>query len=155
MFYKTFVIIQFIDWLIESGFGSSFRSESSKHCPSKTVRAGELKFWENDQPTPCVTCHVSHLRCQVSGVRGQVVYIYIYIYLFYFIYFFLGGGGAKVVELFGGGSVIDGAYHNYFFFDFMHIFFKYKWSFYFLLQIWNIQICAGDLKLGLFAKCQS
>ena len=43
-----------------------FCSKSSRHCPSQT--AGELKFWENVHPPPCVTCHVSNARCQVSGV---------------------------------------------------------------------------------------
>ena len=33
----------------------------SKHCQSQTIIAGELKFWENVHPPPCV-------RCQVSGV---------------------------------------------------------------------------------------
>ena len=50
----------------------SFHSESSRHCLSKTVRAGELKFWENCYPPPCVTCTMSHAMCQVSCVTRQV-----------------------------------------------------------------------------------
>ena len=40
---------------------------SSRHCPSQTIRAGELKFWENVHPPPCVTCHASYVMCHVSG----------------------------------------------------------------------------------------
>ena len=44
----------------------------SRHCPSKTVRARELKFWENVHPPPSVTYPVSYVRCHVSGVPCQV-----------------------------------------------------------------------------------
>ena len=43
-----------------------------------------------------VRCHMSCVRCQVSGVRGNIVVII----------FFLQSGGA----LLGGGFVINGAY---------------------------------------------
>ena len=51
-----------------------------------------------------VTCHMSHVRCEVSGVTCQVSHVT------FFIYFLLD----KVVELVGGGSVINGAYLVYF-----------------------------------------
>ena len=52
-------------------------------------------------------CQVSHVRYHVSGVRCQVsgVTCHIKIYLFFFIFFF-----DNLVELVGGGSVINGAY---------------------------------------------
>ena len=56
--------LSLIDWLIKS----SFHSESSRHCLSQTLRAGELNFWENDHPPPCVMCQVSHFMCHVSHV---------------------------------------------------------------------------------------
>ena len=60
----------------------SFCSESSRHCLSKNVRVRELKFWENDHPPPCVTCHVSHVTCHI---------------FIYFLFFIFGGksGGAS------------------------------------------------------------
>ena len=50
---------------------------------SQTFRGRELTFWENVHPPPCVTYHVSHFRCQVSGVLSCVIYIYIYIFFFF------------------------------------------------------------------------
>ena len=48
-----------------------------------------------------VTCQMSHVRCQVSGVTCQInIYMYIC-----FVFFW-----DKVVELVGGGSVINRAY---------------------------------------------
>ena len=47
----------------------------------------------------CVTCQVPGVRFQVSGVRCQVSGVT----------FFLAGVGDKVVELVGGGSVINRA----------------------------------------------
>ena len=38
----------------------------SKHCQSQTIRAFELKFWENVHPPPCVIYHMSHFTCCVS-----------------------------------------------------------------------------------------
>ena len=55
--------------------GSSFRSEPTRHCLSWTVRAGELKYWENVHPhhvshvmlqMSLVSCHMSHVTWQVS-----------------------------------------------------------------------------------------
>ena len=54
-----------IIYLIHSSFGKI----SSNHCLSQTVRAWEAKFWENVYSQPCVTCQVSYVRCQVSGVK--------------------------------------------------------------------------------------
>ena len=58
--------------LIHSYSRWSFHSESSRHCLSQTIRAVELKFWENVHPPPCVTCHVSHVTCHVSCVTQSV-----------------------------------------------------------------------------------
>ena len=57
-----------IHWLI----GSSFSSESSRHCLSKTVRAGELKFWENVYPP--TMCHMSRVTCHMSCVFFYFVF---------------------------------------------------------------------------------
>ena len=64
-----------------------------------TVRAGELKFWENVHPPQSVTCHMLRVMCQLSRVRCHMSHIII-------LFFYLD----KVVELVGGGSVINGAY---------------------------------------------
>ena len=50
----------------------TFCSESSRNCQSQTVRPGEMNFWENVHPPPCVTFHVSHVMCYMSHVRWQV-----------------------------------------------------------------------------------
>ena len=72
---KTFFLFihRLIDWLITW----SFRSQSSKHCWSLTLRAGELKCWENVHPKPYVrvTCHMSCVICHVTGVMCQVSHI--------------------------------------------------------------------------------
>ena len=47
-----------------------------------------------------VRCQVSGVRCQVSGVRCQVIFLDFFFY--------------KLLELVGGGSVINGAYPVYF-----------------------------------------
>ena len=74
--------------LIDSLRWWSFRSESSRHCISHTVRSGRLKFLENVKPPPCVTCHVSGVQCHI----------------FCFYYYFLRD---KVVEQIWGRSVIN------------------------------------------------
>ena len=53
----------------------SFSSKSSMHHNSQTVRARELKFWENVHPTPCVMCHVSCVMCHVSCVTCHVSHV--------------------------------------------------------------------------------
>ena len=54
--------------LIHTFINSSFSSKPSKYHYTQSIRAKELKFWENFH-------HVSHVRCQVSGVRCLVSYI--------------------------------------------------------------------------------
>ena len=51
-----------------------------------------------------VTCHVSDVMCHVSGVTCQVSGVSCF--FCFFVVVFLD----KVVELVGGGSVINGAY---------------------------------------------
>ena len=52
-----------------------------------------------------VTCHMSGVTCQVSGVRSQVSGVRYHMSQFIFKFFV-----EKVVELVGGGSVINRAY---------------------------------------------
>ena len=47
---------------------SSFVKISSKPCLSQTISARELKFWENVEPSPCVTCHMSPVMGHKSPV---------------------------------------------------------------------------------------
>ena len=77
----------FTQSLNNSSIRWSFRSESSKHCLSLMIRAKELTFWENIHP------HVSHVICRMSGVTCQASHFF-----------------DMVVELVGGGSVINGPY---------------------------------------------
>ena len=74
---------------------SAFSSRSSWYHKSQTVRARELKFWENVHPPNMsrVTCHVSR----------RVTYHVSHVILFFFIF------SDKVVKLIGGGYVINGA----------------------------------------------
>ena len=59
-------------------------------------------------------CYVSCAMCHVSRVTSQKkVFTCIYLYFVYYIYIFLLFVD-KVVELVGGGSVINGAYPVYF-----------------------------------------
>ena len=51
-----------VGWLV----GHPFFKISSEHCLSQTVKARELKLWEDIHPLPCVTCHMSYVTCQVS-----------------------------------------------------------------------------------------
>ena len=66
----------------------SFVKISSKHLCFQTVRARDLTLWDNVHHPLCVTCHMSGVRCQITGVRRHT---------------------DKVVELVGGGSVINWA----------------------------------------------
>ena len=75
------------------------------HLPSRLKRWTISCFWENVHPPPCVTCRMSGVTCHMSGVRCQVSCVTCQVsddFIFYFIFF-------KVVELVGGGSVINGA----------------------------------------------
>ena len=85
-------IHSFIEW--------SFSSESSRHCLSQTWRAGELKFWEIVHPPPCVTCHVSHVMCHMSCVTCHMWCVTCNV----------SHVACHMMELVGGGSVINGAY---------------------------------------------
>ena len=58
--------LSLLNWFIES----SFRSESSWHCLSQTVRAGELTFWENVHPP-----HMSHFIFLFNQVVELVVWV--------------------------------------------------------------------------------
>ena len=51
---------------------SSFRSKSSRHGQSQAVRAKKLKFLRNVHPSPCVTCHMSHVMCHMSRVKCRI-----------------------------------------------------------------------------------
>ena len=61
-------VLQTASSLIKWVSQSSFSSRYSQHHDSQTVRARELKFWENVHPTPCVMCHLSHVTCHISPV---------------------------------------------------------------------------------------
>ena len=79
----------------------SFSSQSSRHHKSQIVRARELNFWENVHPSPCVTCHmshvmcymscvtchVSHVRCHMSGVTCHVLDFFSYFFFFFFFFY--------------------------------------------------------------------
>ena len=54
-------------------------------------------------PPPCVTCPGSIVTFRISGVTCQVSHVRCHMHFFY-----------KVVELVGGGSVINGAYPVFF-----------------------------------------
>ena len=54
----------------------TFSSKVSSHLHSQAVWARDMKFWENVQLPPHVTCQVSSVRCQVSGVRCQVWFFF-------------------------------------------------------------------------------
>ena len=56
--------------LIHPFIESSFHSESWRHCLSQTVRAGELRFWENVDTSPFVRRQISGVTCHIF-VCGQ------------------------------------------------------------------------------------
>ena len=55
---------------------------SSRHCQSQTVRARELKFWENVHPPPLVTCHMSQVTCHMLNITFHISYISLFFFLF-------------------------------------------------------------------------
>ena len=59
--------------LINKVTQSSFSSKSSKYPHSQIVRARDLKCWDNVHHPLCVTCHLSHVTHQRSGVKWQVI----------------------------------------------------------------------------------
>ena len=106
-------VLQTALWLIDS-LSDPLVKISSKHSQSPTGRARKLKVWENCH-VPCVTCHLSCVSCQVSRVTCHMS--------FFFSSFFIQKINIKkilknkldnVVELVGGGSVINGAYPSSF-----------------------------------------
>ena len=90
---------------------STRSTRSLKYHESQTIRARELKFWDNVHPDHVshVSCQVSGFRCLVSVVRCQVLCVH---YLYYIFINFLFDKGFGLVD---GGSVINGAYHIQFF----------------------------------------
>ena len=62
-------------------------------------------FWDYVHPSLCVMCHVSCVTCHLSRVIHHMYFSFI---------FFILKNLDIVVELFGGGSVINGAYPIYF-----------------------------------------
>ena len=60
-----------------------------KNCVCAKLSGICSPFWDNVHPAPCFTCHMNFVKCQV-----------------YFLLFFFD----KVLELVGGGSVINWAY---------------------------------------------
>ena len=117
-----------VHWLIHSLTGPLVKSPS-KHSESQTGRARELQFWENDHPTlcvtchlSCVTCHLSHITCNLSRVKKktkQKKKLLKKRNTKKIKFFYLEKKLDKVVELVGGGSVINGAYPVLFMLDFM------------------------------------
>ena len=89
--------------LIHSVSQWSFSLQSSKHHNSQTVRARDLKFWDNVHHPLCVTCHMSRVIFHVSPVTRHVPHVMCH--QFFSSSLFLD----KVVELVAGGSVINGA----------------------------------------------
>ena len=69
---------------------SAFSSQSSRYHKSQTIRARELKFWENVHPPQHVTCHVSRVTCHVSRVTCHMSRVTCHVshVTFFFIYFF-------------------------------------------------------------------
>ena len=54
---------------MESPFSEwSFSSKSSKDLHSQTVRARDLKFWEQVHCPPLVTCQMPYVMCHMSRV---------------------------------------------------------------------------------------
>ena len=84
-----------LNYFLYSFIKSPFSSKPSKHHYSQTVRARELRIWENFYTPTRVTCLMLCVTCQVSHVRCQV-----YFFLIFFSY--------KAVELFGGGMLSTG-----------------------------------------------
>ena len=68
---------------IDSLSRSWFVEISSRYYLSQTKIAEELKFLDNVQPPPCVTCHLSHTLCQVLHVTGHVSSVTFFYYLFF------------------------------------------------------------------------
>ena len=48
-------------------------------CLYQTVKPRDITFWEYDHFLPSLTCHMSYVMCQVSGVISKKKYMYIYV----------------------------------------------------------------------------
>ena len=59
------------NWLSQRSFSSRY----SQYHKSQTVRARQLKFWENVLTTPCVMCHMSRVMCHVSRVTCHLSHV--------------------------------------------------------------------------------
>ena len=81
--------------LINSLSRWSFSSKSSKQLNFQTIWARDQKFWENIHLPPYSSCHVSRVTYHLSHVTSYVSNVF-------WVFF------CKVVELVGGGSVING-----------------------------------------------
>ena len=62
-------VLQNTPSLIKTLTNSSVVKVSSKHPHSQTVRARDLKLWENVHLPPYVMCHVSYVRCHRSHIN--------------------------------------------------------------------------------------
>ena len=74
---RTFRIAYFLNtgiqgalmrWKLTNPWCFRTRTRSSEHHYTQTLRARELNFWENVHLQQRVTCQVSQVKCQVSGV---------------------------------------------------------------------------------------
>ena len=77
-------------------------SKSSKYHNTKTVRARKLKFFKRmfiSHKVSCVTCHMSRVMCHMSTVTCHRSSVMSHLLPF-----------KKMVEVVGGGFVINGAY---------------------------------------------
>ena len=77
-FCHLFLILLFLYIIkrpIHSLTESAFSSKSSRHLHFLTVRADDLKFWENVHLPSCVTCYVSHVTCHMSRVTCHMSHV--------------------------------------------------------------------------------
>ena len=80
------------------------KCHNSKECSiflHSRLLSRELNFGEYFHLSRCVTCHVSHVTCQMSCVMCQVSHVPCNIFCFFL---------DKRAELVSGGSVINRAY---------------------------------------------
>ena len=73
--------LSFIHSFINQFSESSFSSRYSNHFPDHTVRANELKFWENIHHMSYVTCHMSHVTRHMSHVLCHVSLLLLFIFV--------------------------------------------------------------------------
>ena len=64
--------LSLIDSFTQSGI---LFSKSSKYHKSQTIKARELKFWENVHPWQHVTFHVSHVTCHMLHVTCHLSHV--------------------------------------------------------------------------------